>query len=114
MYTKIIKRQTNKKNKKKRISPSVVAFIGTSIILVGGFFLSYNYIMTKQVMAYDYMNNVFNSTGGAVTTEVEENLITEDASDKEVDYTSNSNLSDSNSLAAKANLVKQFNEKNSK
>ena len=35
-------------------------------------------------------------------------------SDKEVDYTSNSNLSDSNSLAAKANLVKQFNEKNSK
>lgn len=89
MYTKIIKRQTNKKNKKKRISPSVVAFIGTSIILVGGFFLSYNYIMTKQVMAYDYMNNVFNSTGGAVTTEVEENLITEDASDKEVDYDKN-------------------------
>ncbi len=35
-------------------------------------------------------------------------------SDKEVDYTSNSNLSDSNSLAAKANLVKQFNEKNNK
>ena len=34
--------------------------------------------------------------------------------DKEVDYASNSNLSDSNSLASKANLVKQFNEKNNK
>lgn len=36
------------------------------------------------------------------------------SSNKEVDYSSNSNLSDSNSLASKANLVKQFNEKNSK
>ena len=36
------------------------------------------------------------------------------SSDKEVDYTSNSNLSDTNSLASKANLVKHFNEKNSK
>lgn len=35
-------------------------------------------------------------------------------SDKEVDYASNSNLSDTNSLASKANLVKQFNEKNNK
>lgn len=35
-------------------------------------------------------------------------------SDKEVDYSNNSNVSDSNSLAAKANLVKQFNEKNNK
>ena len=34
--------------------------------------------------------------------------------DKEVDYASNSNLSDTNSLASKANLVKQFNEKNNK
>ena len=35
-------------------------------------------------------------------------------SDKEVDYKNNSNLSDKNSLAAKANLVREFNEKNSK
>lgn len=35
-------------------------------------------------------------------------------SDKEIDYSSNSNLSDNNSLASKANLVKKFNEKNNK
>ncbi len=35
-------------------------------------------------------------------------------SDKEVDYKNNSNLSDKSSLAAKANLVRDFNEKNSK
>lgn len=35
-------------------------------------------------------------------------------SDKEVDYKNNSNLSNTNSLAAKANLVREFNEKNSK
>ena len=57
MFTKIIKRQINNKNK-KRISPSVVAFIGTTIILLGGFFLSYNYIMTKKVMVYDSDGNV--------------------------------------------------------
>ena len=36
------------------------------------------------------------------------------SSDKEVDYSDNSNLSNTNSLASKANLVRQFNEKNSK
>lgn len=77
MFTKIIKTKITN-IKKKRISPSVVAFIGTTIILVGGFFLSYNYVMTKKVMVYDYMNNVFNSEGSVVSTEKEENLITEE------------------------------------
>ncbi len=36
------------------------------------------------------------------------------SSDKEVDYADNSNLSDKGSLASKANLVRQFNEKNNK
>ena len=36
------------------------------------------------------------------------------SSDKDVDYSDNSNLSNTNSLASKANLVRQFNEKNSK
>lgn len=35
-------------------------------------------------------------------------------SDKEVDYNNNENLNDKNSLASKANLVKQFNERNNK
>lgn len=60
MSTKIIKKHINKNTKqKKRISPTVVAFIGTIIFMIGGFFLSYNYVKSKKVMAYDYMNNVF-------------------------------------------------------
>lgn len=44
---------------KKRISPSVTALIGAIITIVGGFFLSYNYVQSKKVMAYDYMANKF-------------------------------------------------------
>ena len=36
------------------------------------------------------------------------------SSDKEVDYSANNNLNDKGSLASKANLVRQFNEKNNK
>lgn len=45
--------------KKKRISPSVVAFIGAIITLIGGFFLSYNYIQAQKVYAFDYMASTF-------------------------------------------------------
>ncbi len=45
--------------KKRRISPSVLAAISAVAILIGGFFLSYNYIQSKKVMAYDYMANIF-------------------------------------------------------
>lgn len=73
MFINIAKRN-NKKNR-KGISPSVVACIGTIIIIIGGFFLSYNYIMTKKVMVYDYMNNVFYSTGSMNTPQIEEESI---------------------------------------
>ena len=78
MFIETIKKYLNNK-KEKRISPSVVAFIGTTIILLGGFFLSYNYIMTKKVMVYDYMNNVFNSTGENEKIDTDEHLIKEKA-----------------------------------
>ena len=84
MFIKTIKKCLNNKNE-KRISPSVVAFIGTTIILIGGFFLSYNYVMTKKVMVYDYMNNVFNSTGENSSPDIEEHIITEKA-DKNAKY----------------------------
>lgn len=45
--------------KKKRISPSVAAFIGALITLIGGFFLSYNYVEAKKVYAFDYMASTF-------------------------------------------------------
>ena len=50
-----------KQNKQeKRISSSTTAAIGAVIIIIGGFFLSYNYIISKKIVAYDYMASVFN------------------------------------------------------
>jgi len=55
----LFKRTVNKEYKEKRISPSVVAIIGAVLTLTGGFFVSYNYIQSKRVYAYDYMANIF-------------------------------------------------------
>lgn len=55
----MFKKTVNKEYKEKRISPSVVAIIGAFLTLTGGFFVSYNYIQTKKVYAYDYMANIF-------------------------------------------------------
>ena len=43
----------------KKSSPYVSATIGALLTLIGGFFLSYNYIEAKKIVAYDYMANVF-------------------------------------------------------
>ena len=53
----MVRKQDNKQE--KRISSSTIAVIGSVIILIGGFFLSYNYIQSKRIIAYDYMANVF-------------------------------------------------------
>ncbi len=45
-----------KHNKK---SPTKVAFIAAIIILVGGFFLLYDYIESKKILAYDYISNYY-------------------------------------------------------
>lgn len=42
-----------------RISQNVIAAIGAVIVLIGGFFLSYNFIQSKKIIAYDYMANAF-------------------------------------------------------
>lgn len=80
MSTGIIKKhiKSNNAKQKKRISPTVVAFIGTIIIIIGGFFLSYNYVTAKKVMAYDYMNNVFFTSSGTSSLEEEENILPQD------------------------------------
>lgn len=49
----------NNNKKERRISPSVLAAISALTILIGGFFLSYNYIKSKKIIAYDYIANVF-------------------------------------------------------
>ena len=54
----LLRRTRKQEYKNKRISPSVVAIIGSALTLIGGFFISYNYISKKKVIAYDYMANV--------------------------------------------------------
>ena len=44
---------------KKRVSPYLSAFIGALITLVGGFFLTYNYVQGQKEKAYDYMASTF-------------------------------------------------------
>lgn len=52
-------KKLNNNIQEKRISPQMIATIGSIIILIGGFFLSYNYIQSKKVVAFDYIANVF-------------------------------------------------------
>ena len=59
-------------NNKRRISPSVTAAIGAIITIIGGFFLSYNYIQSKRVIAYDYMSNMFYNGEEIIITEEED------------------------------------------
>ena len=73
LYTKSVR----KPNKNKRISPSETAFIGAIITLIGGFFISYNYIESQKIMAYDYMANAFYD-GNQVTVAENENNQTEE------------------------------------
>ena len=47
--------ETKNNKNKKRISPTGTAAIGALIILIGGFFLSYNYIQSMKIYAYDNM-----------------------------------------------------------
>lgn len=69
------KKQNNIKQK-TRISPHMVAVIGAIITMTGGFFLSYNYIQSKKIMAYDYMANVFYAAAD------QEDIIEQDGGEK--------------------------------
>jgi LPXTG-site transpeptidase (sortase) family protein len=64
--TRMVRKLNN--TKEKRISPNSVAIIGTVLILIGGFFLSYNYLEAKKVVAYDYVANMFYSKKDQVVT----------------------------------------------
>lgn len=77
----------NNKKKKTRISSSVTSTICALVILIGGFFLSYNYIESKKIMAYDYMANVFYNDNT-------QNIIEDDGTKKEEDQTVDDNVTD--------------------
>ena len=49
----------NIEKKDKRNSQVTTACISAILLIVGSFFLSYNYIQSKKIVAYDYMSNVF-------------------------------------------------------
>lgn len=58
-----------KHNKKQ--SPATIAFIAAIIVIVGGFFLLYDYIESKKVLAYDYISNYYYN-GKELIYEIEE------------------------------------------
>lgn len=57
------------KKTEKRMTSSTVAVISSVIILIGAFFLSYNYIQSKKIIAYDHMSNLFYQYNGYEITE---------------------------------------------
>ena len=110
-----------KQNKKhKRISPNTIAALGALTILIGGFFLSYNYIQAKQVMAYDYMANVFYSskTQEAESSNInnQEDIVEEKEGETETEENTD-NVVDNGYIGylniSKINLNKGFVNKNS-
>ena len=99
-----------KQNKQeKRISSSTTAAIGAVIILIGGFFLSYNYIQSKKIVAYDYIANIFYTNNLNVIVEEDgikrEEAVTE-AGPVTNDYIGYLNI-------PKINLIKGFLDKRS-
>lgn len=58
--------------KEKRNSQVTTAFISAILLIIGGFFLSYNYIQSKKIVAYDYMSNVFYNGEEIITITEEE------------------------------------------
>ena len=73
---------SNYKRYNKETSPTTTAFIGAVLLLIGGFFLFYNYIESKKIIAYDYMASVFYSENESNNVEVE--IVEEEEHPKEV------------------------------
>lgn len=92
----------------KRISPSVLAAISAVTILIGGFFLSYNYIQSKKIMVFDYMANIFYTNNEDFFIEEDGRKITEGTDEGPVtnDYIGYLNI-------PKINLTKGFLDKRS-
>ena len=49
----------NNNKKRQRVPQNIEIALASIFIIIGGFFLSYNYIQSKKIKAYDYMANVF-------------------------------------------------------
>ena len=62
----------NFEDKERRNSQVTTAVISALLLIVGGFFLSYNYIQSKKIVAYDYMSNAFYNGEEIITITEEE------------------------------------------
>lgn len=98
--------------KNKRISPSIIAINGTLITLVGGFFLSYNYIQSKKIMAYDYMANTFYNENKVENITIEEDQNKPIKEEKPLEEITNNYIGYLN--IPKINLTKGFLDQRSK
>lgn len=58
--------------KERRNSQIATAIISAILLIIGGFFLSYNYIQSKKIVAYDYMSNAFYNGEEIITITEEE------------------------------------------
>ena len=67
----------NNSNKKK-YSPTTTASFGALLAIIGGFFLFYNYVESKKIVAYDYMAHEFYTNTEIVELETSEILESED------------------------------------
>ena len=64
--------QDNNIEIKRRNSQVATACISALMLIIGCFFLSYNYIQSKKIVAYDYMSNVFYNGEEIITITEEE------------------------------------------
>ena len=92
-------------------TPTKTAFIGAILTLVGGFFISYNYIESKKIVAYDYMANAFYN-GSEIVEITEEEATNKKVEDKEED-TPVTNDYIGYLIIPKINLTKGFVDKRS-
>lgn len=63
----MVKTQNNRKT--KRISPTLTALIGALVIMIGGFFLSYNYVQKMKIATFDTMAEQLNKAEKITKTE---------------------------------------------
>ncbi len=64
--------QKQKTNKRKEFSPNTIAIFGSILAILGGFFLSYNYLEEKKIYAHDQMGNLLYKEEEPKETVVEE------------------------------------------
>ena len=101
----------NELNKQKRISPTRTAAIGATLTLIGGFFLFYNFVESKKIMAYDYMSNTYYNKVEVVNVEPVEISEEEDIKEEVEGETLSGEISDDYIgylTIPKINLIKGF------